>query len=597
MATRKLNGKTIFSFNIFGAVVLAIVALIVAAAVMVSRAEASVLSVAPGTIVYDKNSQPITTVNPGRINAAPDDAWLLSIDGSEQSFELGQTPVVYNTTTGALTLYGHDSYQVFNDASVRRLNPQTVLESFDTPALYKLADLKYVLCGTSITSENGKVDTTGWLLINLDHLGNATSQNDKVSLKILEPTVLVSGDVRFNLAQEYLQIGDDTIDLKRILGSTNGYAPSADEVAEDGNVYDENGNIVIRGGNGGSGGVGGTGGNGGLGGNGGNGGNGGTGGSGGSGGFGGFGGAGGLGGGGGLGGAGGAGGSGGNGGAGSGLGGGNFTLDSSLRSQMMLTGVSPSLTTLDVGYAVDDPFSLIGEPFLAYAPTMSDPGVNDITKITLDPAAYSTTVYGLQPGTMYTVYFGYKDYNGTADGTVVDVVKVTTKPLSYSLTTTLIGLDGIHFNLKLNKADGVDTGNTSAKVVLYTGANSLPDTSPVSMTTAIYNAAFSDAGYDGVIVPDTVLGTATFRLELEGFTINGNPVNVRPDTSTSPLYAQSVYQAAPVQVQQAPIAPTEEPAKETPAKEAPAKTTPASEPEAEAPATDAPPTEDAASEE
>jgi hypothetical protein len=181
---------------------------------------------------------------------------------------------------------------------------------------------------------------------------------------------------------------------------------------------------------------------------------------------------------------------------------------------------------------------------------MNDMGAATLTKMTLDPAAYSTTIYGLQPGTMYTIYFGYKDYNTGDEGTVVDVVKVTTKPLSYSLTTTKVGLDGIHFNLKLNRDDGLDQ-NPASKVVLYLGSSTLADAS-INMTSDAYAAAFSDAGYEGIIVPSSSLGTSTFRLELEGFTIEGNTVNVRPDTSASPMYAQGSYQAVPMATQSVP---------------------------------------------
>jgi hypothetical protein len=568
---RKFNGKTILSFNIFGVTVLLIVAVVVASVLLASRAEGSVFPVAPGSIVYDKNSQPITTINPAQTNRVKDGNYALTVEGSDVVYDLGATPVIYDTTTHELVLYGKAYYQVFNDGSVKMLTGRTVISDFEETAFYKLTDLKYLMTGSSITDTGSKVDASGYLLVMLDHLGNASLLNDQTNIKLLQPTTLLNNTTQFDLANESLSIDGEAIDLKRIIGSSNTYraATETDEVTggSTGNYeLDANGNIVIRGGNGGSGGDGGSGGNGG---------NGGIGGSGGYGGIGGFGGSGGTGG---YGGGGGAGGTGGNGGAGGGggIGGSGLQYNGSFRSQMMLTSVEPTLTALNVGYAVDDPFSLLGEPFLAYAETMSDTGMENLQKLSLDPAAYNAMLYDLAPGTMYTLYFGFRDYNSDEAGTVVDIVKVTTKPLNYSLTVSKVALDGINFNLKLSNTDNLDY-TTTAKVALYVGTDPTPVSTAV-LTTAAYNAAYSNEGWNGFVsYSAALLGNATFHLELEGLTINGQSVKTRPDTMMMAQYAMQSYQGEPVPVQSevAPVEQSEPKPAPTPAPEA----TPAPEPE------------------
>jgi hypothetical protein len=545
---RKFNRKTILSLNIFGIVVVLMIAMLAFSAVMASGAENSSYAIPAGSIVYDKNSQPITTVYAAEIVKAQDGTYTMSVEGSENRYELGTTPVSFDTTRAELNLYGSGYYQVYNDGGVSMKKGQTVINDYSEAAFYKLSDMKYMLTGPEIKDSTGKIDTQDYMLIVLDHFGNATLLNNALYMKVMEPTTLTCNSVQFNLSEESLRIGDETIDLTRIMGSSNGYAASSEY------EYDAEGNIVIRGGDGGSGGSGGSGGNGGNGGIGGTGGTGGTGGSGGSGGLGG------------SGGSGGAGGLGGNGGLGGGTGGYNF--DSSVRSMMMVTGVEAGLTTLRVNYAVDDPFSLIGEPFLAYAPTLSDAGTTaGLTKTTLNPDEYSSIIYGLDPGTMYTIYFGYKDYNTSAEGTVVDVVKITTKPLTYGLTVQKVSDDGVHFNLKLNAGDGLDPVGT---VALYMGGST-----PDGQVGVDFAAAYTSGGWNGVVslTSGQPIGTGTFTIDIEGFSINGNPVKIRPDSMQELLLAAALsYAAAPSSVpnDSAGAAPAQEPAPEQPAPSDPA---------------------------
>ena len=62
-----------------------------------------------------------------------------------------------------------------------------------------------------------------YLLVELDKIGNAKLSNNKINLKTISPTKLVTSKYTFDIANEILTYGSDIIDLKKIIGSTNTY--------------------------------------------------------------------------------------------------------------------------------------------------------------------------------------------------------------------------------------------------------------------------------------------------------------------------------------------------------------------------------------
>jgi hypothetical protein len=465
-----------------------IIALFVVSAITASSSDQTSWSVPAGNVVFDRNNSPITTVYPGYVETAPEGGYYLSVEGNPNRYDLGLTPVVYDTTTDELKMYGERYYEVFNDGGVSIHRGETAVDDYSSVSFYKLSATKYVIAGRGISDTRGVVDADNFLIVTLDRMGNVTLQNDAVYQKIVGSTELVCNTVRFDTAKETLHTGEKTIDLKKIIGGS----------VNAGNEYlNEDGEIVIRGGDGGSGGAGGSGGTGGTGGYGGAGGNGGSGGAGGDG------------------------------------GGGAYAYNLNLRSSLTLTGVSTGLTSMNVKYAVMDPYSLLGQVFVDVAPTLGTGDPDEHIIVDLSAEEYETTVYGLDPGTMYTVQFGCRKYEDQDDaGEIADVVKITTKPLTYSLSATRVTPTGVEFNLKLNKGDGLDTD--SGKVVLNIGGNAAAETGGVD-----YAAAYSADGWNGKVTYS--MGISEFTLELEGLKIGGQPVTLRPLYLTASAYAVATY--------------------------------------------------------
>jgi len=176
---------------------------------------------------------------------------------NDEKINLGDRVVIYNSITGGMKLYG-DFYEIASDGKIIENKNETVLANTTDCKFYKLDDRKYLLVDTKIVSDDYSIDANSYLLVELDKQGNAKLSNNKVNLKTITPTRLVTSKYTFDIANEILSFGEYKIDLKKIIGSTNQYVPenegSGDK--EDGEKQENNNNLGIGTGNvGGAGGV------------------------------------------------------------------------------------------------------------------------------------------------------------------------------------------------------------------------------------------------------------------------------------------------------------------------------------------------------
>ncbi|MBQ8681794.1 MAG: hypothetical protein IJ509_02665 [Bacilli bacterium] len=176
--------------------------------------------ITPGSIMFDKENNMITTNTEGIIKIKWGGDYYLILDDEE--YDLGTHAVVYNTANGDMTLYGK-YYEVTKEGEVEVIKGENLIKSSVNSKFYKLADRKYLIIDRTIESEDSSFVTSNYLIINLDKLGNATLLNDKTSYKTITPTVLRTAAYTFDIANEKLNFGGEDIDLKKIIGSTNEY--------------------------------------------------------------------------------------------------------------------------------------------------------------------------------------------------------------------------------------------------------------------------------------------------------------------------------------------------------------------------------------
>lgn len=158
---------------------------------------------------------------------------------------LGRRVVAYNELTKNLDLYGK-YYEILSNGEVNIDKDITNINTQSESKFYKLEDRKYLLVDRSIRSSDGALDTSNYLIVELDKQGNALLLNNEVHYKTLSEAIINTSSYSFDVANEILSFGEDKIDLKQIIGSSNQYKPS--DSTSDGT--DGNGGT---GGNGGSG--------------------------------------------------------------------------------------------------------------------------------------------------------------------------------------------------------------------------------------------------------------------------------------------------------------------------------------------------------
>ncbi len=174
------------------------------------------------SVLYDKDKNMWNLDSTGTLKIKWSGAYYMNY--KDEEIALNKQVVVYNNAAKTLNLYG-TLYKINKDASVETLNDETIIEDTIVPKFYKLDDRKYLLIASDIKSGNGKFNAENYLIVELDKIGNATLTNNKINMKTLSETLLTTSSYTFDIANEILNFGEEDIDLKKIIGSTNEYKP------------------------------------------------------------------------------------------------------------------------------------------------------------------------------------------------------------------------------------------------------------------------------------------------------------------------------------------------------------------------------------
>lgn len=178
-----------------------------------------------GSLIQDTIKNYINVNEDAVLKKRWNDKYYLEYQG--EKINLGKKVIIYNTITGKLKLYGN-FYEITDDGKVIDYNGETVLENTTSSKFYKLEDRKYLLVDSRIISEDRKIEANSYLLVELDKLGNAKLSNHKITLKTIVPTVMMTSKYTFDINNELLNFGKYDINLRKIIGSTNEYAPPED---------------------------------------------------------------------------------------------------------------------------------------------------------------------------------------------------------------------------------------------------------------------------------------------------------------------------------------------------------------------------------
>ena len=148
--------------------------------------------------------------------------WYQKEDNKTIKEKVGANPVIYNKSDYKVYLFG-SVYQVMSSGEVKSLSGITEISKTSPTKFYKLKDRKYLMVDSKLRTDDKTVNTSGYLIIELDKQGNATFANNEMNIKTVKPLVLKGTTMNFDIANEKLIYGKKTINLKNIIGSTNTY--------------------------------------------------------------------------------------------------------------------------------------------------------------------------------------------------------------------------------------------------------------------------------------------------------------------------------------------------------------------------------------
>lgn len=201
-----------------------------------------------GTVIMDNNNDSMVLKENATLKMKWTGNYYLKFDDSKKEEVLSPNVISYDD--GKIYLYGK-FFEVRNKDDIVITKDETKIDNISTPRFYKIEDRKYLLVSGSIISSDSQISANDFLLVELDKSGNAKLTNNKVNLKTISKTTLVTSTYEFDINNELLKFGDDTIDLKKIIGTSNQYKEDDSKGSDDG-TEDETGDGTGTGNGGGN---------------------------------------------------------------------------------------------------------------------------------------------------------------------------------------------------------------------------------------------------------------------------------------------------------------------------------------------------------
>ena len=183
-----------------------------------------------GSVLQDNNKNIINIEEDATLKIRWNGVYYLLYQ--DKKINLGKKVIVYNTVTSSMKLYGR-LYEIDGDGKIIEHEDETILSNTTDTKFYKLDDREYLLVDRQIVSDDRSIETNNYMLVELDKMGNAKLSNNKLNLKTINPTTLVTSAYTFDIANEILTYGKQKIDLKKIIGSTNAYEPIEEKTSSE----------------------------------------------------------------------------------------------------------------------------------------------------------------------------------------------------------------------------------------------------------------------------------------------------------------------------------------------------------------------------
>lgn len=187
------------------------------------------------TVLFDIDKNSILLNSTATVKKKWNKKYYLTYE--DEQYNIGSHVIAFNNKELSLYLYG-EFYEIFSNSEVEITKEETILNNLGISRFYKIADRKYLIVDPSIKTEDSSLQTTNYLIVELDKQGNAILYNNSLNVKVFSATKLLTSSYTFDIANELLIYeNNDTVDLKKILGTTNEYKedknPGKNESQED----------------------------------------------------------------------------------------------------------------------------------------------------------------------------------------------------------------------------------------------------------------------------------------------------------------------------------------------------------------------------
>lgn len=220
---RKISVGNKSKFLAFTVVILVIIILFIRGLRLSLGMKKNTYTLESGSFLYDIEYNPVKTEQNATLKQKWNGNYYLKEgekNENKEEFNIGKEAVSYKPTRRSLELYGN-FFEIKADGSVTKYYDKNEINDTSTDRFYKIADRKYLIISRNITNPTRSLNTKDYLIVVLDKAGNAQIMNNELNAKMLSKTYIDTPTFEFDVANEKLQFENNTLDLKKIIGSTN----------------------------------------------------------------------------------------------------------------------------------------------------------------------------------------------------------------------------------------------------------------------------------------------------------------------------------------------------------------------------------------
>ena len=218
---RKLNNKNKLYILLFSIIICGIIGILVYAVSLSSGKLTSVYEVSNNSVIFDSNTNLLDTKKGGEIAKSWDNQYYYQ--NEDNKYDIGKESVVFEKLSNEVIIFG-ENHQVGQDGTITKNKDKTTINNLNISSFYKLSDRKYLIVSNEIYETEKTIYANKYLIVYIDKQGNASVLNDVINIKTINPIQIKFNEYTFDVANEKLIIGKNTIDLKAINGSTNEYS-------------------------------------------------------------------------------------------------------------------------------------------------------------------------------------------------------------------------------------------------------------------------------------------------------------------------------------------------------------------------------------